>query len=256
MKINDTVIKQVHDTKFLGVTIDENLNWDKHIKHLKQKLYHSVSTLSLLRKNLPQDLYKDIYFTLFESHLTYCISVWGGIQLHRYEQLHRIQKKAIRILFGDLDAYKDEFKTWSRTRLIHNQILDSTFYTKEHTKPLFHKHNILTVQNLYHYHIFNESYKMFKFKSPSVMLSHYNFSNRQCLTYTKVLPPPPDNFFIYKSSIIFNTIRAKLKINDLSAPLGQIKNLVRRSLHTNQHAHHEIEWLPSTDFNIGKISNS
>ena len=86
------------------------------------------------------------------------------------------------------------------------------------------------------------------------MLSHYTFSSRKCLTYTKILPPAPDNFFIYKSAIIFNTIRAKMKIHDLSPPIGQIKTLLRKLLHTNQHSHHETEWLPSFDFNIGKIN--
>ena len=31
LKINNTIIKQVTHTKFLGVIIDENLNWDHHL---------------------------------------------------------------------------------------------------------------------------------------------------------------------------------------------------------------------------------
>ena len=144
LKVNDSVIKQVHGTKFLGVTIDKNLNWEKYIKDLKQKLYHSISSPSLLRKNLPECHHKDIYHTLFESHLTYCISVWGGIKLQRHDQLHKIQKRAIRILFGNVEAFKDKFKTCARTRLIDKQLLDSIFLTKEHTKPIFRKQHILT----------------------------------------------------------------------------------------------------------------
>ena len=54
LKIDDVVIKQVKFAKFLGVTIDENLSWDQHVKSLKRKLYYSISTLSHLRKNLPE----------------------------------------------------------------------------------------------------------------------------------------------------------------------------------------------------------
>ena len=43
--INDTIIKQVSHTKFLGVIIDENLSWDNHITDLKRKLYYSLSTI-------------------------------------------------------------------------------------------------------------------------------------------------------------------------------------------------------------------
>ncbi len=60
LKINDVVIKQVKFTKFLGVTIDENLNWDQHVKNLTRKLYYSISTLSQLRKNIPEHLHKEI----------------------------------------------------------------------------------------------------------------------------------------------------------------------------------------------------
>ena len=38
LKIKTTKIKQVNEAKFLGVTIDENLNWNSHIKKLSKKL--------------------------------------------------------------------------------------------------------------------------------------------------------------------------------------------------------------------------
>ena len=39
-------------------------------------------------------------------------------------------------------------------------------YTKEHTKPLFKKHNILSIFNLYPYFCLNETYKILKFRTP------------------------------------------------------------------------------------------
>ena len=39
-------------------------------------------------------------------------------------------------------------------------------YTKEHTKPLFKKHNILSIFNLYPYFCLNEMYKILKFRTP------------------------------------------------------------------------------------------
>ena len=51
----------------------------------------------------------------------------------------------MRILFGDKEAYLDKFKTACRTRPIETQILGTSYYMKEHTKPLFHKNKILAV---------------------------------------------------------------------------------------------------------------
>ena len=79
LKINGTSIKRVTHTKFLGVTIDEDLSWNQHITQLKRKLYHATSTLSNIRKYVPEEKRKDLYHTIFESNLTYCISAWGEI---------------------------------------------------------------------------------------------------------------------------------------------------------------------------------
>ena len=254
LKINNVVIKKVKHAKFLGVTIDEKLNWDQHFKELKRKLYYSISTLSYLRKNIPEHLRQEIYYTLFESHVSYCISVWGGVSSSLLAKIHILQKKALHVLFGDLEAFKDKFKTCARTRPLDQQILGESFYTKEHTKPIFKEQGILAVQNLYIMHCFMETFKIFKFKTPSSLLNHYKISNRKYLTYIKLLTPKPDNQFLYKSSIIWNTVRAKLNINDLSISCLSVKNMLKNSLHKNQHHHHDMEWLSSHDFNIGKLS--
>ena len=75
-EINNVVIKQVNDARFLGVPLDENLNWKSHIHKLSKKLSCSVGILNLMKDSIPEDLYKSLYFTLFESHLSYGITVW------------------------------------------------------------------------------------------------------------------------------------------------------------------------------------
>ena len=48
---------------------------------------------------MPADLHKDLYNTLFESHLTYCISAWGNVPLSKLNELHKIQKKQMYVCF-------------------------------------------------------------------------------------------------------------------------------------------------------------
>ena len=38
LKLNGTLIKQVHFAKFLGIYIDEHLTWDKHTQQVASKL--------------------------------------------------------------------------------------------------------------------------------------------------------------------------------------------------------------------------
>ena len=41
----------------------------------------------------------------------------------------------------------------------------------EHTKPLFNKHNILSLENLYKYHSFMEIFKLLKYNTPKSVSS-------------------------------------------------------------------------------------
>ena len=95
LKINNVVIKQVNEARFLGVTFDENLNWKSHIQKLSKKLSCSAGILNLIKDSIPEDLYKSLYFTLFESYLSYGITVWGGVSNNKLEPLalFKLQKK-------------------------------------------------------------------------------------------------------------------------------------------------------------------
>ena len=212
-----------------------------------------MSTLSSIKNLVPKELIKDLYFTLFESHISYCISVYGGANKRKIQTIHIIQKKAIRVLFGDVEAFKDKFKTCCRVRPIDQQILDSKFYEKEHTKPLFKQYNILTVQNLFIYHSFMETFKILKFRTPLALLDHFQISRRNYLTYTKLIPPSPSSTFIYSASVLWNIIRPKLNITDLSVGLSSIKNSLKIALHDNQHANSTIEWLDDYDYDPSRM---
>ena len=109
-------VKKVSSTKFLGVHIDDQLNWECHIKECKRKLNYAIATISRIKKCIPEGLHKNLYHTLFESHLAYCISVWGGIPDSQIDELFVIQKKCLRVLFGDYNAFTNKFMTCSRSR--------------------------------------------------------------------------------------------------------------------------------------------
>ena len=169
------------------------------------------------------------------------------------ESIHRIQKKALRILFGDLEAYKMKFMTSARTRPLASQTLGHEFFKREHTKPLFKEQNILVVNNLYSLHCFMETFKILKYHSPISIYNQYTFSNRTCLSYISLIPPIKNSHFFRNSSNIWNTIRSKLSITDLSSSTFSIKDKLKDALFKNQHSHSDLEWIPSFDYNLSKL---
>ena len=149
--IGEVKIKKVDEIRFLGVTIDNKLSWDAHITNFKKKLKATLAVISRISPYIQPENYKALYHTLFESHLTYCISSWGGVASHKTDTLFRIQKKCLRILYGDREEYVNKFCTAARTRQYGEQLLDNTFYEHEHSKTLFNENGIMNFKNLYTY---------------------------------------------------------------------------------------------------------
>ena len=97
-------------TKFLGVSIDSELNWNEHISRLIMKL---KSRLGLLRrsKNLlnPQCM-KVLYYAQIHSNLSYYLSMWGNmITKAHLDKISKIQNQCVAILDKHLsvnDTYK------------------------------------------------------------------------------------------------------------------------------------------------------
>ena len=233
LQISGIPLHRVSDTKFLGVTIDENLNFDAHRARLVKKLATKSGILCAIRDTIPEDLYKNLYHTLFESHLAYGISVWGGTSNNKLNPIFKIQKRCIRILFGDKEAYLDKFKTCARTRPYGEQTLGQDFYIKEHTKPLFNKHKLLTVQNLYFYHCSNETLKILKHRTPISLFSLFEFSKRTGKE-TLLIHPQPSDSYIYRASVLWNFCRSKLLYHDLSSPFSSFKSEILKLILNSQ----------------------
>ena len=63
---------------FLGVIIDDKLKWDAHISHLETRLLSSITMIKRIRKFIPRRFDSQLYYSLFQSHLVFGISAWGG----------------------------------------------------------------------------------------------------------------------------------------------------------------------------------
>ena len=226
LSINNKIIKRVSQTKFLGVIIDDKLSWKPHILSLNKKLSSACGRIYRIKKCLPESLYKQIYHSLFESHLGYAISVWGGITNNQLKPLFITQKKCIRILFGDFEAYVDKFKTCARARPINSQRLGTEFYVKESTKPLFTKYELLAIENLYRYRCLVELFKIIKLRVPISLYDLFGLSNRKD---NLLITPSPTNQFIYKSAWLWNEFR-KVGPMNFTSSCSSVKNWLKQAL--------------------------
>ena len=74
ISLDGETIKQVSHTKFLGVTICENLSWKYHFDNTSLKLYKITGILYRVLHNLSKEAMNSIYNVI---HTLYIVSLYG-----------------------------------------------------------------------------------------------------------------------------------------------------------------------------------
>ena len=83
--------------------------------------------MNKLKEYIPEHILLLLYNTLVLPHLNYCIILWGKCNMYLLERLHKLQKRAVRI------------------------ITNSSFLS--HSNPLFMKLKVLPIFQLYEYNL-------------------------------------------------------------------------------------------------------
>ena len=160
IKFGSNFISSTDNTKFLGIIVDNHLNFKAHVNSICNKTSKVTGLLFRLNNILPIDSLKMLYNTLFIPHLMYGIEIWYGIIQLNDERVFKLQKKSIRAInclpyashtndyFKSMnllkleDLYKQRVLLYMyKSELIHNTITHDYSTRNAHniTLPLFNK---------------------------------------------------------------------------------------------------------------------
>ena len=78
ISINNINLTRVKSTEFLGIIIDENLDWKLHILYLKNKFKKIIWITNIISKFVNQKALLHVYNSFFLPHINYCIILWGN----------------------------------------------------------------------------------------------------------------------------------------------------------------------------------
>lgn len=178
---NITVGKSV---RFLGVTVDNNLKWYNHIEELNNKLKSVIYSMNVLKKHVNLDVLKIIYFSNFQSLLSYGIIFWGNSQ--HVNRVFVIQKLVLRIMMG--------------------------MGYRESCRGMFKANNILTVHGLYIFRIL-----LFIKKNPHYFdkfKSNNNTRNTVTYFYPNHNLTMTERGALYMGMKLFNSLPRNLRSTD------------------------------------------
>ena len=90
--------------KYLGLILDNKLDWKAHIAEVSKKLSRAVGLLYKIRSICPQPVLRSLYFSLFNSDLSYGLVVWGKANRLYIDKIKSLQKRALKsIVFANND---------------------------------------------------------------------------------------------------------------------------------------------------------
>ena len=93
LKIEGETISEVTKTKFLGVIIDNRLNWQHHINYISSKVAKGIGIIIKVRKVLDNKLLLSLYYAFIYPYLMYCNNVWGNACSVYLNKLNVLQKR-------------------------------------------------------------------------------------------------------------------------------------------------------------------
>lgn len=172
--INDRPISVVEYTKFLGVYIDENLNWRQQINEVCRKLAKITGILYRTRHNLTKDVMMDLYYSIFYPHMTYCVSIWAS--------------------------------TWpsflKSVQISQNKFLRCIHYMKKYqsTQEIYNTNNILNFSSIHMYFSTLLIYKMSRMNSPFKFVDR----ERQTRANNINLLVPSYRTELFKNSVLYS----------------------------------------------------
>ena len=123
LKYDNNILERKEVIKYLGVLVDDKLNFSAHINFCKNKLINCLWAINKLRNYTNIDTLKLVYYSMVYPFLQYCISTWGGTANSILQPLFRKQK------------------------IIVKTILKQSYMS--HSTPLFHSLQLLKLEDIY-----------------------------------------------------------------------------------------------------------
>ena len=198
VKCGDADVKRVTSVKYLGVILDETLNFREHASAILKKANAKLSFLYRCAPSLNSGHRRLLCSALINSGVEYCCSAWFPGLLEEFRgRLATLQRKMVRYVrdFGPREHIED-IHVWDLGWMPFHRKVDffkamHVFKVKKSAAPSYLSHNFRLVSDT-HTH--------------SLRQSDRNFSLAAC--------PFPPKSFTCSATVLWNSLPADLKATE------------------------------------------
>lgn len=158
-EFNGSKIQKIDEMKYLGLTIDSELNWNSHIQKIIKKIKPYIGIFRRISFLCNDDVKKLLYYSFFQSHITYLLTLWSGTTQGNIDKIKVLQNKCLRNLF-------------------YNEYRDSRVKTND----IYNKHEIMSFDNLINFDLNTNIYKICNNKLKADIVIEKNENQHSHLT--------------------------------------------------------------------------
>ena len=123
IKHDNNFLDSVSDFKYLGVILDQNLNWSLHLSCINKKINRVTACVRRIQSYLTEKTLVQLYYSLILPHLDYCSVVWGNCNKTDLLKLQRSQNRYARLVLKvDYTTSKDVLLRTLKWQSVENRI--------------------------------------------------------------------------------------------------------------------------------------
>ena len=112
--------------KYLGITINDTLNFNSHCNETYAKCSKIVAIIKRNFLNCPRSVFKTLYDSLIRPCLEYCCIAWDPYRVSHINIIERVQKRYLRMMFRD----------WETS---YHELLEKSSFAKLEERRKYHR---------------------------------------------------------------------------------------------------------------------
>ena len=129
-------MKTIYQSTFLGVYIDQHLDWKTHVNLIAAKISKSVGLLYKAKYYLASKSLQTKYYAFIYLYFTYCNLIWASTYVTNLQRIYLLQKRAV------LAISKADYKASSKPLFANLKLLDVfSIYSLQVSSFMYLYHN-------------------------------------------------------------------------------------------------------------------
>ena len=134
--------------------LDSNLSWKFHLTELSKKLARTDGLFYKIRHYAPMDILILLYYGLFESFLSYGVSVWGSTYPMYTDPIFILQKRILKIItFNEVTVSStplfDSLQILKLSDLFKLQVTSFVYECLNSLAPIYFREYFTSIQSIH-----------------------------------------------------------------------------------------------------------